>query len=249
MPGIASDDYGSRVDLMTAEELEDYRAEPSEDAVEVVPRALYMAKLAMLPVAAGDARARAEFAARTPALGLTRADIEDILARAGDARVTASQRRRAFRMLRNCALGALVPCSGAATLEALCAVLLAEADAGAVAPLPEWYVWEGGAFGRGRRMGYYACDARECWVTEAPDRVLAGCAKCKKAKYCSRTCQAADWKARHKQLCGARSEHDATADSVAEMLNRLSGGGGGGADLLARLAAARAPGGGRAGRR
>ena len=186
MPGHASDDYGERLDLMTAEELEDHHADPSNDEVSIIPRRMYMEKLAMLPLAAGDARQRAEFLARKPALGLSRADIEGILARAADARVTASQRRRAFSLLRNQALQALVPCSGAATLDAVCAALLAELDAGAVAPLPAWYAWEPSNFGRGRRMGYFACDARSCWVTEDPERALFSCARCKKAKYCSK---------------------------------------------------------------
>ena len=190
MPGHASDDYGERLDLMTAEELEDHHADPSNDEVSIIPRRMYMEKLAMLPLAAGDERQRAEFLARKPALGLSRADIEGILARAADARVTASQRRRAFSLLRNQALQALVPCSGAATLDAVCAALLAELDAGAVAPLPAWYAWEPSNFGRGRRMGYFACDARSCWVTEDPERALFSCARCKKAKYCSKVREA-----------------------------------------------------------
>lgn len=250
MPGHASDDYGERPDLMTAEELEDHHADPSDDEVSIIPRRMYMEKLAMLPLAAGDARQRAEFLARKPALGLSRADIEGILARAADARVTASQRRRAFSLLRNQALQALVPCSGAATLDAVCAALLAELDAGAVAPLPAWYAWEPSNFGRGRRMGYFACDARSCWVTEDPERALLTCARCKKAKYCSKACQTEDWKARHKQLCGVKSDVDAASERVSAMLNRLSGGGADAADMLARLkAASQARGGGRAGGR
>ena len=43
--------------------------------------------------------------------------------------------------------------------------------------------------------------APKCCVCKAIGVPLRSCGRCKTAKYCSRTCQKADWKAGHKQVC------------------------------------------------
>ena len=215
--GTAHDDYHLREDLMTVEELEDFNAEPSS---KIIDRTLGMHILMKCPAAAGDAAARAAFLARPPALGLTRRAIDGILSRSRACR-SASTLRRAAQMLRGSMLTAMVPCSGASTVEELCAALITELESGATLPLPAWYKWASESFGRGRRMGFFACDARGCWKTETAETSFSCCARCKKPMYCSRECQAQDWKQRHKQLCGIAPETDAMTAELSVLLERF----------------------------
>jgi hypothetical protein len=40
-----------------------------------------------------------------------------------------------------------------------------------------------------------------CSAVATPDLQLQYCAQCKSASYCSKTCQAEDWKKQHKNIC------------------------------------------------
>ena len=51
--------------------------------------------------------------------------------------------------------------------------------------------------------GRRACQARHCAALEQAAAAFLRCSRCKDAWYCSRACQAADWKlGTHRSLCG-----------------------------------------------
>lgn len=66
---------------------------------------------------------------------------------------------------------------------------------------------------KGTGSGYHCL---ECGEEETDELKLLRCAQCKTARYCSKECQKANWRAGHKQLCKSRS-----ADSVATREQQL----------------------------
>ena len=51
-----------------------------------------------------------------------------------------------------------------------------------------------------RKIGYDSCEHRGCLRTETVGQKFSKCSSCRVPFYCSRDCQAADWKARHKKV-------------------------------------------------
>ena len=135
------------------------------------------------------------------------------------------QRRFEFKLLRGRMLRTLIPCPGAADYDSLLAILRDELSRGTPAPVPEWYEFSRVNFGP-RRIGYYACDARGCFFTEDPHHQVLKCAGYNLAKYCSKECQAADWKARHKVVCQKdRGASVKRVEEVCKILDRLAASG------------------------
>ncbi|KAL8143942.1 hypothetical protein V2J09_016974 [Rumex salicifolius] len=64
--------------------------------------------------------------------------------------------------------------------------------------LREWFEWKGGLSGQGLGL----CSHSGCGRPETRPNEFRKCSACAVAKYCSRGCQANDWKVRHKAECG-----------------------------------------------
>ncbi|KAL8161717.1 hypothetical protein V2J09_013206 [Rumex salicifolius] len=73
--------------------------------------------------------------------------------------------------------------------------------------LTEWFSTSGGSSGDGHRM----CSHAECGRPETRRHEFRRCSVCGKVNYCSRACQALDWKLRHKADC-APMEEDGDVD-------------------------------------
>jgi hypothetical protein len=206
--------YCSKPELMTAEEIEESEFDPSTVRIHVIPRAFMFDMERPKP----DAEDRSAFERRPPALGFTVRDIDEMAARYD--KVPPVQRRVEFGMLRSMMLQSLISCSGVSNFQGLLDILRAEIKSGFPASVPSWYEYSSVKFGP-RRIGYYACDARGCFATESVDCVFSKCGGCGLPKYCSRDCQAADWKARHKLVCKKGSKDARRTLDVATMLERL----------------------------
>lgn len=191
----ASELYADHPELRTPEEEEDENYDPWS-GVPVFPTRFRTLLNGGLP--SPIAAERAAFQRRPPALGLTLAELDRMEQSVKLAYPV--QRRWEFRLLRDGMLRMLIPCSGAADFSSLVAILREEARLCTPAPVPDWYEYSKVVFGP-RRIGYYACDARGCFFTEDASRQVLKCGGCNLAKYCSKNCQAADWKARHKVVC------------------------------------------------
>ncbi|KAI2512982.1 f-box protein [Fragilaria crotonensis] len=170
--------------LMTPEELEDFHHERSRDAIEEIPRWL-VHKTMDIPTP--DEFDRDEFERRKPAFGLTLSEIERLEQHAQNPKLTEGGQASILSILR------------------------AEVESGVPAPVPEWYTFSDMRYGP-RRLGYRKCDARGCLKTETLlGSAFPQCSSCKLAAYCSKDCQIADWKIRHKVLCKkAKAEKDKT---------------------------------------
>jgi len=113
------------------------------------------------------------------------------------------QQRMLFQSLRDQMLRQLISCDGAKSMDDLVDILQKEMESGIPAPVPEWYTFSTVTRGP-RKIGYDRCSnwLGPCHRAETPDKPqFARCSKCKVAVYCSRECQAFDWKARHKKVC------------------------------------------------
>jgi len=70
-------------------------------------------------------------------------------------------------------------------------------------------------------------DSRECGYCgvseETHGKALAACARCKLVVYCCRDCQAAHWKAGHKQCCVAKADRTPAAAAAAALLGLKAG--------------------------
>ena len=202
----SEDLYGDREDLMTPEELEEYHHEPSSETIPTYSPQMRTWIFDRMLGNTPELEYKAEFLRRKPALGLTKDQIQHI--RQHNAKllpVGGVQQRTLFKSIRSHMLRYLIPCPGATTLEDLLQILEQELASGIPAAVPEWYEFSNVRFGP-RRIGYYACDHRGCFQTETVDQQFARCAKCKLARYCSKECQTADWKGRHKQVCAKGQE-------------------------------------------
>eukprot|EP01025_Chloroclados_australasicus_P007231 TRINITY_DN12309_c0_g1_i4.p2 TRINITY_DN12309_c0_g1~~TRINITY_DN12309_c0_g1_i4.p2 ORF type:complete len:167 (-),score=14.58 TRINITY_DN12309_c0_g1_i4:44-544(-) len=71
-----------------------------------------------------------------------------------------------------------------------------------------------------------AVGADRCANSQCSNKGTMTCARCKKARYCSKDCQRIDWKQRHKQSCG-RDEGTALG-SANDMMAIFSSGSSGG---------------------
>jgi hypothetical protein len=214
--------YFDKPGLLTEEEREDAEFDPSSIVLPVIPPSFHHDYDRARP----DAEGREAFERRTPALGFKSRDLDGMAARFESGSVSQSQRRMEFGVLRSAMLSNLIPCSGVKDFAGLLGILRAELASGVPAPVPSWYEYSTVKFGP-RRMGYYACDARGCFVTEDAARTFSKCGGCGLPKYCSRECQAADWKARHKFACkkGQKSakQTEDTAAALERMLARFQG--------------------------
>ena len=227
----AEDLYMDRPDLRTPEETEDdHYGRRDNDLPDVLQH--YIRSFA------GDgtpeAEYRKDFEARKPALGLTEEDLVELESHWELPGLEPVQKRRYFRMLRNKVLRMLIPCSGCADVPALVAVLRAELESGVPAAVPDWYTFSTVTMGP-RKIGYDVCNNRGCFECEDLERKFSRCGGCKLPFYCSRKCQRADWKARHKHVCkNAAADAGGMAD-VSKMMQMLSdmslSGGVGGAGL------------------
>ena len=189
--------YIDRPDLMTAEELEDYEHDPSDDVIPTYTRNLR--KWLMKDRANPDALDKEEFLLRSPALGATQALLDEC--RRHIEVITPVQQRELYNSLKFRMLRVLISCSGAKTINDLLDILELELRSGTPAPIPDWYEFSTVKWGP-RKMGYDKCSNRDCFNTEKHDTPsFARCARCKLAHYCCKECQVKDWKDRHKQVC------------------------------------------------
>ncbi len=98
------------------------------------------------------------------------------------------QKRRIFNLLRGTMLRSLISCSSCSNIEQLLCILREEIASGVQAPVPEWYVYSTVTMGP-RRIGYYHCCKRGCFMTETTDAQFQKCGQCGLAVYCSKDCQ------------------------------------------------------------
>ena len=187
--------YLHRPDLMTAEEIEDL--DHVADWPPHVSELLMLNPLRELDVGL----CREQFEHRPPALGFNATQI-GLLEEWAEADLRPVDRRAYYSALRRQMLGNFTPCSGCANVFDLLAVLRAELERGAPAPLPDWYDFSSSAPGP-RGVGYKACDARGCLRPEGLDDKFGHCTGCHLVYYCSPDCQCADWSARHAHVCAA----------------------------------------------
>eukprot|EP00656_Telonema_subtile_P022973 TRINITY_DN24264_c0_g1_i1.p1 TRINITY_DN24264_c0_g1~~TRINITY_DN24264_c0_g1_i1.p1 ORF type:complete len:140 (+),score=19.94 TRINITY_DN24264_c0_g1_i1:360-779(+) len=134
------------------------------------------------------------------------------------------QKRRLFSHLRSSMLRQLISCNGCESMVDLCAVLRAEVSSGVPAQAPSWYKFSTVTMGP-RKIGFDSCSSRGCFLTEDADAKFQRCSGCGVVVYCSKGCQKADWKARHKHVCkdaGSRAQSAQTASQVLEMLSSTS---------------------------
>lgn len=181
-----------------------------------------------------DAEHRRAFEGRAPAMGLTEAQIDDIAVRARDEALPGVELRRFFCMLREMMLRVLISCDGCRSVDDLLDVLRAEVTSGVPAPVPDWYKFSTVTMGP-RKIGYDRCDKQGCFRTETTTVQFRKCAQCKLPWYCSKECQAMDWKARHRKVCKEASESRNMVAQLGKMMGMLGDASGGGAGDFAEL--------------
>ncbi|PSS28586.1 F-box protein [Actinidia chinensis var. chinensis] len=88
--------------------------------------------------------------------------------------------------------------------------------------LTEWFAEQGGVPGPGLRM----CSHTGCGRPETRRHEFRRCSVCGAVNYCSRACQALDWKMRHKAECapmerwfGENGDHQADGNAVNGVIN------------------------------
>ena len=188
--------YNTREDLMTPSEIEEFHLNPKDVDIDIAPP-FYRRLLLDIPLP--DAESRVRFERRLPALGLSSSDIDSILPHVAHPLYRDVQRRIFFRMLRSKMLRALIPVSGAATLEDLVVFLRKDLESGP-AKVPDWYTFSTVTMGP-RKIGYDSCCNRDCFATEDLTTKFMLCGGCQVCLYCGVDCQKADWKIRHKKVC------------------------------------------------
>lgn len=191
--------YHGREDLMTPEELEEYKHDFSAEEIPTYTppmRAWLFDHFDELPLP--DEEEKDEFLQREPAMGVTDDLLQDM--RAHNATLLPVQQRILFHNVRYKMLRQLISCSGAQTLDELLDILEAELESGIPAPVPAWYEFLPISFGP-CRIGYEHCGARGCFQTETKDQKYDICDRCHHIYYCSEACQEKDWKERHKHVC------------------------------------------------
>ena len=219
MNGQSDDLYGDYPELQTEEEKEDWSYEPSSSEFpDLPPRYREFMLLKDLPMP--GAEDRAEFERRPPALGLNISIIDEIADHAKNPLLRPVQVRHLFSLLRDKLLKNLIPCSDCSTVEELCEILRNEVESGIPSPVPSWYVYSTKTMGP-RRIGYYHCGARGCLKTEDfESKPFKKCSGCGIAFYCSKDCQLADWKCRHKKVCSKAREFAEKTREAGMLLQR-----------------------------
>jgi len=223
----AEDLYCMREDLMTPEELEEHHHDPSFDEIPTYTDALQRWILhgcedddddfAIRP--APEAATRRDFERRPSAIGATPQLLVEL--KGHHVLLSPVQQRMLYRHLRSTMLRQLISCDGAATMDDLVIILREEMDSG-TSPVPEWYKYSTVTMGP-RKIGYDGCTNRGCNRTEAHDQPrFSSCSKCKVAIYCSRECQAADWKARHKKVCKEAAKEREQITRMGKMMQGIS---------------------------
>ena len=212
----AEDLYSGHPHLMTREEKEQYEHVDSENGIPTYSPILRdwilfgritgnedddEDYLGMRP--SPEAEYRQEFERRSPALGATPALLEELKTHYAKLPDGGVQQRKLYNCLRGQMLRQLISCDGAKCMDDLVDILQKEMDSGVPSPVPDWYKFSTVTFGP-RKIGYDRCSnwLGPCHRAETHDKPqFARCSKCKVAVYCSRECQAHDWKARHKKVC------------------------------------------------
>lgn len=222
----AEDLYILREDLLTPEELEDVRHDPSTEEIPTFTPTLRQwilmggidSEFGVRP--APEAASRREFERRTPALGATPDLLTEL--KMHYAILPPVQQRSLFKCLRDTMLRQLISCNGVATMDDLVDILQAEMDSGTPAPVPEWYKYSTVTMGP-RKIGYDGCSNRECLKTETHNQPqFKRCSRCKVAVYCGRECQVEDFKARHNKVCKEAAKEREEIASVGKMLQGWS---------------------------
>lgn len=213
----ASDLYSE--EDMTFEELEEFTHEPSLEEIPTYTPNMKKWLLSMMDFACPDAEEKEEFMLRKPGLNATKELLDET--RSHYQILPPVQQRMLFKHLRSKMLRQLIPCPGADTIDKLLDILQAEIDSGAPSRVPEWYEFSNRKFGP-RAMGFEKCENRGCFNTDTVTVKLDRCGKCKLAFYCSRECQVADWKARHKKVCSKGAEFRDKTKRASQFLNMFT---------------------------
>ena len=228
----AEDLYIGREDLMTSEELEDIHHDPSTETIPTYTPILRQwilfgntgnedddSGFGMRPTPEDEYRH--EFENRPPAMGATPLLLNEL--RTHHVKLPPVQQRLLYRSVRYQMLRQLISCDGAETINDLLGILQKEMESGTPAPVPDWYEYSTVRMGP-RKIGYDGCSNRGCYHTEVHDKPrFSRCSKCKVAIYCSRDCQATDWKARHKKVCKGAAEQREKIIRVSQMMQGMSG--------------------------
>lgn len=204
---------------MTPEELEEYHHDPSFETIPTYTPNVKKWVLDFENFPNPDNFDKDRFMRRKPAMNITSNLIKEI--RGHYHSLPPVQQRFLFKSLQSKMLTALISTSGANTIDKLLDILQAEIDSGIPAPIPEWYEWSNKRFGP-RSMGYQKCENRGCFQTDTLSQKLERCGKCKLAFYCSRECQVADWKGRHKKVCKHGSDRRDQHKKVSDLLNMFA---------------------------
>lgn len=205
--------------LLTEEEKEDMNYEPNSSPLPDMPHSYKAWFMRRRPNP--EAMERREFEARPPALGITPAILDELVAFMNQSQLRPVQKRHLYSGLRDLMLRQLIPCSDCSTIAELIQILRAEMEGGMPAPVPDWYQYSTVTMGP-RKIGYYDCCNRNCFKTEDTATRFQTCSQCHVAHYCSRECQKADWKAKHKFVCKKGAENRDKTASVGKMLQMLS---------------------------
>eukprot|EP01104_Vermistella_antarctica_P019997 TRINITY_DN824_c0_g1_i1.p1 TRINITY_DN824_c0_g1~~TRINITY_DN824_c0_g1_i1.p1 ORF type:complete len:132 (+),score=13.86 TRINITY_DN824_c0_g1_i1:314-709(+) len=86
---------------------------------------------------------------------------------------------------------------------------------------PSWYKVSTVQCGP-RRIGLEDCANVECYRCETEEsRKFKVCANCHVPRYCSRECQMADWKFRHKLVCSDAKKEREQTKRVGELMQKM----------------------------
>jgi hypothetical protein len=219
----ASEMYYDHRELANAAELEEWDFDERRANVSTFPKSWHQELIKLADLLIPDAMERKDWEQRSPALGLNKKSIRALEQHAANPLLLDVQRRKIFRRIREHMLRQLISCSGAATVNDLCGILLAELKCGVPAPAPSWYVFSTITMGP-RKIGYSACSNRDCLVAECltSARAFKKCSNCKVPFYCSEACQASDWTARHKFVCNEAQKSRKELEQAGAFMQRLS---------------------------
>jgi hypothetical protein len=210
--------YIEHRELATPEEVEQWNFNERGARIPTFPNSWRKDMFLEVP----DAMGRIEWEKRSPALSLNEEEVQALQKHAANPKLLDVQRRIIFHVLREKMLVQLISCSGAGSVEELCEILRAELMCGVPAPAPDWYLFSSVTFGP-RKIGYSACSRRGCLVTESlTGTKFKKCGNCRCAWYCSEQCQASDWEARHKVVCGEASQGRKQVMKMSDFFRKLS---------------------------